>query len=327
MANLNTEDKQNLTNNVCNELLKKGIKPTVSLVLAELPTISSRSTVHKYFKVWTDEQNLKKEENFKKLGFSSEFTSSVLNEVNRFNADAEGRHIEQTQYANDQRDHAISDLHNSESKVNEQSNLIIQQEQQINNLQTELATEQKSHEGIIIEIRRQLTTSVDDNKQLNKQNESLRPGIAKAELKLEANQQFLDEIKSQNNHLTSDNKKLNSNIAELNRSIASKESTITGNEKLIKILENEQEKTANQLINFDSNNAKLQSELASVRNELSNCSTKVSEEKDKLGQQITLNTELKSNIQKQARSHEKALSNYQATIASHEKLIAQLEKK
>ena len=90
--------------------------------------------------------------------------------------------------------------------------------------------------------------------------------------------------------------------------------------------ENEQEKTGKQLISFDSNNEKLQSALASVRNELSNCSIKASEEKDKLGQQITLNNELKSNIEKQARSHEKALSNYQATIASHEKLITQLEK-
>ncbi|MEH6596786.1 MAG: DNA-binding protein [Colwellia polaris] len=327
MANLNTEDKQNLTNNVCNELLKKGIKPTVSLVLAELPTISSRSTVHKYFKVWTDEQNLKKEENFKKLGFSSEFTSTVLNEISRFNCDAEARYIEQAQYANEQRDHAISDLQNSENKVNEQSNLIKQQEEKISNLQTDLATEHKSNKSIIIEIRRQLTTSIDDNKQLSKQNESLRADISKSELKLESNQQLVDEIKSQNSQLIVDNKELNSNIAEINRSIASKESTITGNEKLIKTLENEQEKTGKQLISFDSNNEKLQSALASVRNELSNCSIKASEEKDKLGQQITLNTELKSNIEKQARSHEKALINYQATIASHEKLIAQLEKK
>jgi chromosome segregation ATPase len=326
MSKLNTEDKQNLTDNFCNELLRKGIKPTVSLVLEKLPN-SSRSTGHKYLKNWTDAQNKNKEEVFKKLGFSSEFTSSLLNEINRFNCHAEGRYKEQALDAIDQRDHALSDLQNSENKVNEQSNLIQQQEEKISVLQTELATEHKSHESIIIEIRRQLTTSVDDNKQLTIQNESLRTDITKSELKLESNQQLLDEIKSQNSHFISEHKELNSNVAELNRSIASKESTITGNEKLIKTLENAQEKIGKQLISFDSNNAKLQSDLASVRSELSNCSTKVSEEKDKLGQQITLNTELKSNIEKQAKSHEKALSNYQATIASHEKLIAQLEQK
>ncbi len=325
MSKLNTEDKQNLTDNFCNGLLLKGIKPTVSLVSEKLPD-SSRSTAHKYFKKWTNNQNSKKEELFKKLGFSSEFTSSVLNEFSRFNFNAEQRYIEQAQYANDQRDQAISDLEISENKLNKQAEIVNQQEKQIINIQTELATEQKSNESTIVEIRRQLTTSVDDNKQLSKQNESLRTAIAKAELKLDSNQQLTDEVKSQNAYLTTENKQLNSDIAELNRSIASKESTIIGNDKLIESIKADQAKTAKQVINFDSNNAKLQSELASVRNELSNCSTKVSEEKDKLGQQITLNTELKSNIEKQARSHEKALSNYRATIASHEKLIAQLEK-
>jgi len=325
MSNLNTEDKQNLTDNVCNELLQKGIKPTVSLVLAELPTISSRSTAHKYFKNWTDNQSHKKEELFKKLGFSSEFTSSVLNEINRFNTNAEGRYIEQTQYANVQRDQAISDLQNSENKINEQSSLISQFEEMINNLQTELATEQKSNESTIVEIRRQLTTPIDDNKQLSKKNESLRAGMAKAELKLESNQQLVDEIKSQNAQLLFDNKEFNSNIAELNRSIASKESTITGNEKLIKSLENEQEKTANQLINFDSNNIKLQTEIASIRNELAEVNSKLSDEKDKLAKQIFKNSEVKSNFDKQVKSHEKVLSNYEATISSHEKLIAQFE--
>jgi chromosome segregation ATPase len=326
MANLNTEDKQNLTNNVCNELLKEGIKPTVSLVLAELPTISSRSTVHKYFKVWTDEQNLNKEENFKKLGFSSEFTSTVLNEISRFNCDAEARYIDQAQYANAQRDQAISDLEMSENKLNKQAEIVNQQEKQIINLQTDLATEKKSNESIIIEIRRQLTASIDNNKHLNKQNESLRSDIATAELKLESNQQFVEEVKSQNSQLIFDNKELNSTIAELNRDLSGKESAITGNEKLILSLEKEQEKTAKQLSNFDSNNVKLQSELDSLRSELADINTKLSNEKDKLIQQVSINNELKSNFEEQTRSHEKTLRSYEATISSNEKLIIQLDK-
>jgi len=326
MANLNTEDKQNLTNNVCNEFLRNGVKPTVSLVLSKLTNISSRSTVHKYFKNWTDDQSRKKEETFKKLGFSSKFTSSVLDEISRFNCDAEGRYIEQAKYANAQRDHAISDLQNSENKVNEQSNLINQQEEKISNLQTELAKEQKSNESILIEVRRQLTTSIDHNKQLNKQNESLRAEITKAELKLESNQQFFDEVKTQNNQLTIDNKELNSNISELNRSIAGKESTISGNDKLILALEAAQENTAKLLSNFDSKNAKLQSELDSVRSELTDINTKLSNEKDKLIQQVSINNELKSNFEEQTRSHEKTLRSYEATISSNEKLIIQLEK-
>jgi len=326
MANQNTENKQNLTDNICNELLQKGIKPTVTLVLAKIPNINSRSTVHKYFKKWADEQNRKKEDIFKKLGFSSEFTSSVLNEVSRFNCEAEQRYIEQAQYANDQRNHAISDLQNSENKVNEQASLISQFEEMINNLQTELATEQKSNESTVAEIRKQLTTSLSENKKLTTQNESLRTAIAKSELRRESNQELVDEIKSQNAQLTIDNKELHLDVAELNRGIASKESTITGNEKLILILEAEQEKTATQLNNLDSMNTKLQSEMTSSRNELSNINAKLSDEKDRFTKQVSINNELKSNFEEQTRTHKQTLRSYESTITGNEKLIAQLEK-
>jgi chromosome segregation ATPase len=326
MSQLNTEETQNMVNQICNEFLRDGIKPSVSLVLAKLTNVSSRATAHKYFKKWTDVQNSKKEALFKELGFSPEFTNSFLDEMNRFNVDTEQRYKSLAQEANDQRDHAISDLQNSESKVNEQTNLINQHEEMIKNIHTELAKEQKSNESIINEIRRQLTTSIDDNKQLGIQNESLRTGIAKAELKLEGNQEFVKEVKSQSSQLTIDNKELNSNIAELNRSVASKESTILGNNKLILTLEKEQVKTATQLSNFDSNNTNLQSEITSLRNDLSIISNKLTEEKDKFTQQVSVNNEVKSNFEEQTRSHEKTLRSYETTITGNEKLIAQLEK-
>jgi len=317
---------QDMTNNVCNEFLRNGIKPTVSLVLAKLQDISSRSTAHKYFKNWIDDQNSKKEAIFKNLGFSKEFTSSFLDEINRFNVDAEQRYKSLAHDANEQRDHAISDLQVSENKVSQQAIVINQQEQQIKDLQTELIIERKANEITVNEVRQQLTTSLNDNKQLTNQNESLRAGIAKAELKLESNQQLVDEVKSQNSLLTIDNKELNSDVAELNRSIASEESTIKGNDKLILALENEQKKTNKQLSDFDSNKIKQQSEIASQRNELTTINNKFTEEKKKLAQQISLNTELKSHLEDQARTHVKILNGYEATIAGNEKLITQLEK-
>lgn len=326
MSKLNTEETQNMVNQICNEFLRNGIKPSVSLVLAKLTNVSSRATAHKYFKKWTDDQNSKKEALFKELGFSPEFTKSFLDEMIRFNVDAEQRYKSLAQEANDQRDHAIADLQNSESKVNEQTSLITQHEEMIKNLHTELAKEQKSNESIVNEIRRQLTTSIDDNKQLATQNESLRTGIAKAELKLEGNQEFVKEVKSQSSQLTIDNKELNFNIAELNRSVASKESTIVGNNKLILALENEQIKTASQLINFDSNNTNLQSEITSLRNDLTTINTKLTEEKEKLIQQASLTAELRSNFEEQTRLNEKTLRSHESTIAGNEKLIVQLEK-
>lgn len=323
---MKSKSSQDVVNQICSDFLRKGEKPSVRLILAEIPNINSTSTIHKYFSKWKDEQVKKQESLFEKFGLSTEFTSSFMKEINRFSIEIEERYKEQAQDAHDQQEQAISDLENSESKVKDQFMKIDQQEKQISILHTELATELKSNESTVIEIRKQLTTSLSENKQLSDQNESLRTGIAKAELTLQANQEFVKEVKSQNSQLTSDNKELNSCIAELNRDIASKESTMIGNEKLILTLENEQEKTTKQLIRFDSNNTKLQSELASVRNDLATISTKLTEEKEKLVQQTYLTAELRSNFEDQTRTHEKTLRSYEATIVGNEKLIIQLEK-
>ena len=326
MSSVNTKSSQNMVNDICNDFLRKNIKPTVRLVLAELPDISSTSTAHKYFLNWKNDQVNKQESLFEKFGLSNEFTSSFMKEINRFSIEIEERYKEQAQDAHEQQEQGISDLEKLESKLIKQADINNKQEITINELHTELAKEQKSNESTVNEIRRQLTTSVDDNKQLVTQNESLRTNIAKAELKLESNQELVDEMKSQNARLIADNKELNLTIAELNRDLSGKESAITGNEKLIKALENEQEKTGKQLSNFDSNNTKLQSELALIRNELSTNNSKLSEEKEMLAQQKHLNAELKTSLEEQTRSHEKTLRNYEATISSNEKLIIQLDK-
>ena len=49
MNSVKTKSLQDTVNQICSDFLRKNIKPTVRLVLAELPDISSTSTVHKYF--------------------------------------------------------------------------------------------------------------------------------------------------------------------------------------------------------------------------------------------------------------------------------------
>lgn len=318
---------QDTVNKICDDFLSKGIKPTVRVVLAEIPEVSSTSTVHKYFSKWKEKQIEKQDYLFEKFGLSAEFTSSFMKETNRFTVEIEQRYKGQVQDVHEQREQAISDLEKLESKLIKQADINKQQERMINELHTELVTEQKSHESTVIEIRKQLTDSLNENTKLNKQNESLRTNIARAELMLESNQQLVDEVKSQNTQLIADNKELNLMISELNRSLSGKESTITGNEKLILTLEAEQNKTAKQLKSFDSNNTNLQSELASVRNELSIINSKLAEEKEMLAHQKHLNAELKTSIEEQTRTHEKILHGYETTIAGNEKLIIQLEKK
>lgn len=68
-------------------------------------------------------------------------------------------------------------------------------------------------------------------------NEVLRTEVAKAELKLEGNEQYVLEVKEQNQAVNADNKALNQIVSELNRMLAGCEAAIKGNEKLIGQLE------------------------------------------------------------------------------------------
>lgn len=318
---MSTEISENLpmqdrVNHICNEMYSKGVKPSVRLVLAELPDISSTSTVHKYFSKWKTEIEANQKSLYERMGFSPEFTKSFMQEISRFGVEAEQRYKERADDANDQKEQAISDLTKAEDKLHKQNAVVEQMEAQISTLKSELidtkkeaeaniAQEQKANEATVNELRQQLAAALDEKNQLTTQNESLRTELAKAELKLESNQELVEEVKAKNEQYTSDTKELNKSIADMSKDIASKESTITGNEKLIKNLQAQHDKYSNQVNSLTKQTIKLQTELDSF--------------KDKLSEQTTLNSKLKSEYDDKIRGLEKE-------IKANEKLIAQLEK-
>ena len=311
--NLSTQDR---VNQICNELYQKGTKPSVRLVLAELPDVSSTSTVHKYFSNWKREMEANQQSLYDRLGFSPDFTKSFMKEISRFAVEAEQRYKGMADDANEQREQAVSDLAKAEDKLHKQTAVVEQQEKQISDLKSELsdtikqseanlAQEQKANEATVNELRQQLTTALDENKQLTNQNESLRTELAKAELKLESNQELVEQVKGQNEQLVSDLKEVNAIVADMSKDIASKESTITGNEKLITNLHAQHDKASTQVDSLSKQTIKLQSELDSI--------------KDKLSEQTSLNSKLKSEYDDKVRGLEKE-------IKTNEKLIVQLEK-
>ena len=83
--NLSTQDR---VNQICNELYQKGTKPSARLVLAELPDVSSTSTVHKYFSNWKREMEANQQSLYDRLGFSPDFTKSFMKEISRFAVEA-----------------------------------------------------------------------------------------------------------------------------------------------------------------------------------------------------------------------------------------------
>jgi chromosome segregation ATPase len=238
---------QEQVSSICNRLYAEGTKPSVRLVLSELPNVSSTSTVHKYFKTWKEELDANQQSLYDKLGFSVDFTKSFMKEITRFSVEAEQRYKSLAEDASEQRDVAIGTLEQVEERYHKQIALVEQKEKQIQslkdevsvthrNMESELTKVKEVNEATVGELREQLQKAKEDNKVLLSSNEDIRTQQVKAELRLEGNQDFVDEVKKQNTHLLQDNKELNAKLSELNRVIAGLESTVVGNDKLIEQL-------------------------------------------------------------------------------------------
>jgi len=238
---------QEQVSSICNRLYAEGTKPSVRLVLSELPNVSSTSTVHKYFKTWKEELDANQQSLYDKLGFSVDFTKSFMKEITRFSVEAEQRYKSLAEDASEQRDVAIGTLEQVEERYHKQIALVEQKEKQIQslkdevsvthrNMESELTKVKEVNEATVGELREQLQKAKEDNKVLLSSNEDIRTQQVKAELRLEGNQELVDEVKKQNTHLLQDNKELNAKLSELNRVIAGLESTVVGNDKLIEQL-------------------------------------------------------------------------------------------
>lgn len=274
---LNTIQERVIT--ICNDLIALGTKPSVRLVLSMLPDVSSTSTVHKYFAAWKTELEANQKSLYDKLGFSSEFTQGFMKEITRFSVEAEQRYKEQAQDAIEQRDLAIEGLTTAEERLHKQNAVLEQNEKERKELQTELlqvqektktelASMDKTNEVIVTELRQQLSKADDALDSLSKVTESLRTDIAKAELKLESNQEYVNEVKDQNATLTTENKALNAASVELNKSVATQEAVLAGNAKLIENLEATVATTQQEMSKSDSERLSVSQQLESTRTDL-----------------------------------------------------------
>lgn len=338
---------QERVSNICNDLYVKGNKPTIRLVLSMMPDIKSTSTIHKYFTMWKKEQVANQASLYDKLGFSSDFTQSFMKEITRFSVEAEQRYQEQAQDAVEQKDIAIEELSRTEEKLYKQTAVIEQHEKVFKELETDLfktqsqhkadiEAQKSTHEVLVAELRQQLLDETGKNTELSKSNESLRTDIAKAELKLEGNAEFVAEVKGQNQALQEDNKRLNKVESELSRAIATLEATVIGNNKLItnyeanhKVLQDNLTGLEKERLEFVIDSKKLNrdiedlnSSLANTKELLSNEKVKAAELKAAFDEQVInsnlFTSELKS-------SHDDQVRNLNSSISNHEKLILQLE--
>lgn len=320
---------QERVSTICNDLYVKGNKPTIRLVLSLMPDIRSTSTIHKYFTIWKNEQVANQASLYDKLGFSSDFTQSFMKEITRFSVEAEQRYQEQAQDAVEQKDIAIEELSRTEEKLYKQTAVIEQHEKVFKELEKDLfktqsqykadiEAQKSTHEVLVTELRQHLLDETSKNTELSKSNELLRTDIAKAELKLEGNAEFVAEVKEQNQALQGDNKRLNKIESELSRAIATLEATVIGNNKLI--------------TNYEANHKELQDNLTSLEKERLEFvidSKKLNRDIEDLNSSLANTKDLLSNEKVKAAESKAAFDeqvrNLSLSITNNEKLILQLE--
>jgi len=296
MAAINsTNSIQERVNDICNELYADGTKPTVRLVRSMLADIKSTSTVHKYFANWKKELEANQQSLYDKLGFSSEFTQGFMKEITRFSIEAEQRYKEQSQDASEQRDAALEDLSTSEERLHKQAAVLEQLEKECKELQTELikageaskaelAKQEAANKVIVAELRQQLSDEKKENNALVSSNETLRTDIAKSELRLEGNQQYVTEVKSQNSELVDENKQLNHQFANSNKTLAGLEATISGNNKLIENLEDLKELAQQEASKATVERQTLMASLDKTRNAQDSLNSELASTKEQLNE-------------------------------------------
>ncbi|MCZ5880773.1 DNA-binding protein [Vibrio parahaemolyticus] len=227
---MSTDRMQERVNEICNELYSKGEKVSVRVILTFLPDVSSTSTVHKYYANWRKELEANEKSLYDKLGFSSEFTQMFMKEISRFSVEAEQRYKGIADEANEQRDAAIEELAKIEDRLHKQNAVVEQQDKDITHLKSEMVQREsafeaevskleQSHSVLVSELRQRITQLEKELTESTHTNETLRTELAKSELKLESNQDYVNEVKAKQQQLEERNATLQSDNQSLSQQV------------------------------------------------------------------------------------------------------------
>lgn len=272
-----TDSIQKRVNDLCNDYLIQGVKITARLILSDMPDIKSTSTIHKYLTAWKEATKQNQSTLYDHLGFSQEFTQSFAREITRFGVEAERRHESVSTDAIEQRDEAIKGLERAEYEREKQTEIADNQAIELAELKGEISallkknksdveSEKKTSEATATELRSQLATLTDDNKKLIQSNEHMRTELAKAELRVETNKEYVSAVKVQIDTITEQNKALNNEVIKLSNKGAGQDAVLSGNEKLISVLKTQDEQYKSQIAELREQNIEFRAELKDEKN-------------------------------------------------------------
>ena len=290
---MSTDRMQERVNEICNELYSKGEKVSVRVILTFLPDVSSTSTVHKYYANWRKELEANEKSLYDKLGFSSEFTQMFMKEISRFSVEAEQRYKGIADEANEQRDAAIEELAKIEDRLHKQNAVVEQQDKDITRLKSEMAQREsafeaevskleQSHSVLVSELRQRITQLEKELTESTHTNETLRTELAKSELKLESNQDYVNEVKAKqqqleerNVTLQSDNQSLSQQVTKLSTQLEGSVSVVSTLEKRVMDFENQHSGLQSKATEMETHYKATLSELVEAKSQLQNQSQKI----------------------------------------------------
>ncbi|ENG7506300.1 DNA-binding protein [Vibrio parahaemolyticus] len=290
---MSTDRMQERVNEICNELYSKGEKVSVRVILTFLPDVSSTSTVHKYYANWRKELEANEKSLYDKLGFSSEFTQMFMKEISRFSVEAEQRYKGIADEANEQRDAAIEELAKIEDRLHKQNAVVEQQDKDITHLKSEMVQREsafeaevskleQSHSVLVSELRQRITQLEKELTESTHTNETLRTELAKSELKLESNQDYVNEVKAKqqqleerNATLQSDNQSLSQQVTKLSTQLEGSVSVVSTLEKRIMDFETQHSALQSKATEMETHYKSTLSELVETKSQLQNQSQKI----------------------------------------------------
>ncbi len=306
---MSTERMQERVNEICNELYSKGEKVSVRVILTFLPDVSSTSTVHKYYANWRKELEANEKSLYDKLGFSPEFTQMFMKEISRFSVEAEQRYKGIADEANEQRDTAIDELTKVEERLHKQNAVVEQQGKDITRLKGELTQQEsqyeaevskleQSHQVLVSELRQRITQLEKDLGESTKTSETLRTDLAKSELKLESNQDYVNEVKAKQGELEERHTTLQAEKQSLEQQVTKLSTQLEGSTSMVTTLEKRIGDFELQQGALQSKATEMEANFHTTRDELREAKTQLQSQSQQIGSLEEINQQQKRYIDK-----------------------------
>ena len=306
---MSTERMQERVNEICNELYSKGEKVSVRVILTFLPDVSSTSTVHKYYANWRKELEANEKSLYDKLGFSPEFTQMFMKEISRFSVEAEQRYKGIADEANEQRDTAIDELTKVEERLHKQNAVVEQQGKDITRLKGELTQQEsqyeaevskleQSHQVLVSELRQRITQLEKDLGESTKTSETLRTDLAKSELKLESNQDYVNEVKAKQGELEERHTTLQAEKQSLEQQVTKLSTQLEGSTTMVTTLEKRIGDFELQQGALQSKATEMEANFHTTRDELREAKTQLQSQSQQIGSLEEINQQQKRYIDK-----------------------------